>query len=479
MTIEIRKWTKDSNKSLIVFLSMVIILVSILLFAVFLTSNFKMFLADQVKINAYAENLGLLSDVSLNLKKLEQSLMESKLTLSNLLELDPKHEFFKSYFSGKMSLDSDILKIYMSSNNDSAQSPWFINAKKANGRISFSNPYFDQPSNKVLMDFSTNIYNSKGQDIGVVSHSFYLDKLTRVLQSHKKAPEHEIYLLDYSENLITSADQSYMKDMQSFKFSEIGLNDYKNKIFSYSNLFIADSEYYVFFTPVFDRNFVLISKMPIKSILSTKNFFTSKVFIIPTFLFITMIIVVSVFVIMLMSVEQRKKEKIEMDSLTDPLTKIFNRRYYEKIIEQEFARMEKEEKPISLIMLDIDFFKKCNDTYGHSQGDEVLKTIANIFVKHARREHDFVFRLGGEEFGVLLIGINERGAVQIAEKIRMEVEETKIQLKGTNEHISITVSAGVASFVPPHIEQNPQTLYNIADEMLYKAKETGRNRVCC
>ena len=457
---------------------MVIILVSILLFAVFLISNFKMFVSDQVKTNAYSENLSLLSDVSLNLKKLEQSLMESKLTLSNLMELNYKEEFLKNYINGKIGFDTDILKIYMSSNKDSTQSPWFTNAKKANGRISFSQPYLDSPSNKILMDFSTNIYNSKGQDIGVVSHSFYLEKLTRVLQLHKKAPEHEIYLLDYNENLITSTDESYIKNMQSFKFDEIGLNDYRSKIFSYSNLFIAENEYYIFFTPVFERNFVLISKIPIKSIFSTKNFFSNRMFVIPTFLFITMIIFVSVFVIMLMSVEQRKKEKIEKESLTDPLTNIFNRRYYEKIIEIEFERMKKEKKPISLIMLDIDFFKKCNDTYGHVQGDEVLKSVANIFTKNARREHDFIFRLGGEEFGVLLVGTSEKSAIKIAEKIRIEVEETKISLKSdTQECISVTISAGIASLVP-HIEQNPQVLYDIADEMLYRAKRTGRNRVC-
>jgi len=478
MPIEIRKWTKDSNKSLIVFLSMVVILASILLFAVFLTSNFKMFLADQVKTSAYSENLSLLSDVSLNLKKLEQSLMESKLTLSNWIEFDYKDELFKNYFNGKMSLDADILKIYMSSNIDSAKSPWFINAKKANGRVAFSLPYLDSANNKILMDFSTNIYNRKGQDIGVVSHSFYLEKLTRVLQLHKRAPEHEIYLLDYSENLITSTNPSYMKNMQSFKFSEIGLNDYKNKIFSYSNLFIADSDYYIFFTPVFDRNFVLISKIPIKSIYSAKNFFSKKMFIVPTFLFISVIIVVSICVIMLMSLEQRKKEKMEKESLTDPLTQAFNRRYYDKIIELEFAKVKKEEKPISLIMLDLDFFKRCNDTYGHAQGDEVLKCVAGIFAKNARREHDFVFRLGGEEFGVLLVGTTEKSAIRIAEKIRREVEETKIPIKGTNEFLSITISAGIASLIP-HIEQNPQILYDMADEMLYRAKRTGRNRVCC
>jgi len=477
MTIEMRRWTKDSNKSLIVFLSMVVILVSILLFAIFLTSNFKMFLADQVKVSSYSENISLLSDISLNLKKLEQSLMESKLTLSNLMELDNKKEVLKNYVNGKINLDADILRIKVSSNDDSTQSPWFINAKKANGRVSYSLPYLDPSSNKVLMDFSTNIYNSKGQDVGVVSHSFYLEKLTKVLQLHKKAPEHEIYLLDYSENLITSTDQVCMKNMQSFKFSEIGIDNFKNKIFSYSNLFIEDHEFYIYFTPVFERNFVLISKTPIKSIYSTRNFFANKTFVIPAFVFITMIVFVSIFVIMLMSVEQRKKEKIEMDSLTDPLTKTFNRRYYDKIIELEFAKMQKEDKPISLIMLDIDFFKRCNDTYGHGQGDEVLKCVANIFAKHARREHDFIFRLGGEEFGVLLVGTSEKSAVKIAEKIRIEVEQTRIPLKGTYDFISITISAGIASLVP-HVEQNPQVLYDIADEMLYRAKRTGRNRVC-
>ncbi|MCL1956834.1 MAG: sensor domain-containing diguanylate cyclase [Fibromonadales bacterium] len=477
MTIKIRKWTKDSNKSLIVFLSMVVILVSILLFAAFLASNFKMFLYEQRKISAYAENLSLLSDVSLNLKKLEQSLLESKLTLSNLTEFGYKQETFKNYFNSKMNLDSDILKIYMSSNKDSTQSSWFVNAKKAEGKISFSLPYLDPQSKKILMDFSTNIYNSKGQDIGVVVHSFYLEKLTRVLQQHKKTSEHEIYLLDYSENLITSANQDDMKNMQSFKFDKIGLNNYKDKIFSYSNLFIADDDYYIFFIPVFDRNFVLISKMPFTSIYSAKNFFSKKRFVIPTFIFITIIIFVSIFVIMLMSVEQRKKEKVEKESLTDSLTNIYNRRYYEKIIESEFTRMEREERPISLIMLDIDFFKRCNDTYGHSQGDEVLKCVADIFVKHARREHDVVFRLGGEEFGVLLVGTGEESAFDIAEKIRMEVQETKIPLKDSKGHISITISAGIASLVP-RIEQNPQILYDIADEMLYRAKRTGRNKVC-
>ena len=457
---------------------MIVIILSILLFTIFLISNFKMFLSDQAKENAYLENHSLLSDVSLNLGRIEQSLLESRLTLTNLMEFGYREDMLKDHIIRKINLNTDVFNIHMSPNEDNIQEPWFLNAKKANGKIAFTLPYTDLSTSKALMDFSINIYNSRGKDIGVVSHSFYVEKLTKVLGLHKQSPEHEIYLLDYSENLITSSNLSYEKNRGSFKFSEIGLDEYKEKIFSYSNLFIVSKDYYIFFTPVFERNFVLISKIPIRAFYSTKNFFFSKMFLIPSFLFITVIIFVSIFVIVLMSVEQRKKEKIEADSLTDPLTGTFNRRHYENLIEVEFKRTKEEKECISLLMLDIDFFKKCNDTYGHSQGDEVLKSVAGILMKHGRRKNDFVFRLGGEEFGILLVGTNKEGAIKIAESIRKDVERTKIQIRGMNEHISVTLSAGVASFIPQE-GQDSKIIFDMADEMLYKAKNSGRNKVCC
>jgi len=466
MIVEVKK--RGLNKSLTVFLSMIAILTCILLFTVFLIFNFRTFLAEQTKESIYLENSNLLSEVSLYLKKIEYSLLESKLISSHLIETSSPKELHEAYINGKIKLTSDIHNIHVASNSDSIQSHWFLNAKKANGKIAFTMPYHDSLSNKTLMDFSMNIYNNKGQDIGVVSHSLYLDRLARELQKHKKSSEHQIYMFDYSQNLIISTEHN---------LDTLALSDYWDKIFSYSILFATDDDFYIFFTPIFDRNFVLISKMPVQPFYATKNFFFNKSFIIPVSIFIAVIILVSVFVILLMGRKQRKKEKIEVESLTDPLTQVFNRRYFDNNIESIFIRMKMEQKPISLMMIDIDFFKQCNDTYGHSVGDIVLKSIADVLVKYARREDDFVTRLGGEEFGILLVGTSKEDAVKMAESIRKDVWKKNTKINNTDNCVSVTISIGVASLVPQK-EHNFQVLYDMADKLLYKAKENGRNQVC-
>lgn len=459
---------------------MIAILGSVLLFSAFLISNFKMFFAYQAKENVYSEDMNLLSDISLNLKELEHSLMESKLSLANLMAVDSEESkaLLKNYLAEKAKLDPDIIRINAKPNEDSIQSEWFSNAKKANGRIAFTLPYHDSLSDRTLMDFSTNIYNSKGQDIGVVSHSFLLDKLTRELLKCKKSSNHDIYLIDYRGNLITSTSLGDTENMQVLDMDRIGLGKYKDKIFSHSNLYSADSEYYIFFTPIFENNFVLISVVPITDFYTTKNFFMNTSFVVPILIFLVVMMSISIFVVVLMSMEQRKKEIIEMESFTDVLTGIYNRRFFEKNIEIVFAKANQENEAISLIMMDIDFFKKCNDTYGHTQGDEVLRVVADIFAKYARRKNDFVSRLGGEEFGMVLSNADRKSTINIAEQIRKEIEATKIKIINSNEHISVTASFGIAHFAP-RSEQSPRDLYDIADKMLYEAKYTGRNKVCC
>jgi len=466
MVVEVKK--RGVNKSLTVFLSMIIILTSILLFTGFLILNFRTFLAEQTKEGIYLEKSSLLSEISLYLKKIEYSLLESKLVSSHLIEASTPRKLRNTYIDGKIKLNSDIYKIQMCSNPDSINSHWFLNAKKANGKIAFTLPYYDSSSNKTLMDFSTNVYNNKGHDIGVVSHSLYLDRLARELEKHQKSPEHQIYLLDYSQNLIISTGH---------KFEESDLSKYMDKIFSYSILFAVDNGFYIFFTPIFDRNFVLVSKMPIQPFYATTNFFFNKSFIIPAAIFIAIITLLSIFVILLMGREQRKKDIIEVESLTDPLTKVYNRRYFDNIIEAKFIKMKTQQKPISLLMVDIDFFKQCNDTYGHIIGDKVLLSIANVLTKYARREEDFVTRLGGEEFGILLIGTHKEDAIRIAEMVRKDVWKTDIKIDGIDNPISVTISIGVASLVPQK-EHDFQILYETADKLLYQAKESGRNRIC-
>jgi len=168
------------------------------------------------------------------------------------------------------------------------------------------------------------------------------------------------------------------------------------------------------------------------------------------------------------------KELAEQDSLMDGLIQIPNRRAFDKQILHEWNRALREKVNLSFLMIDIDFFKKYNDTYGHLQGDELLKTAGAIFKKNLKRSTDFVARFGGEEFGVLLYGTNSYQAAVIAERIRQGVEGEMV-LTTTGEQTRFTVSIGVCSMIPNHLEYDH--IIESADKALYKAKQNGRNRI--
>jgi two-component system, sensor histidine kinase LadS len=133
---------------------------------------------------------------------------------------------------------------------------------------------------------------------------------------------------------------------------------------------------------------------------------------------------------------------------------------------------------LALIMIDIDYFKKFNDTYGHQIGDKVLRAVARTLKLHASRPGDSVFRYGGEEFAVLLNNTNLAGAEFVAEKMRKAMEETAVQIH--DRSFFVTISAGLCIYNPKESNgeiQTPEDLIHQADKQLYKAKEKGRNRV--
>ncbi|GBU24334.1 hypothetical protein R83H12_00962 [Fibrobacteria bacterium R8-3-H12] len=169
------------------------------------------------------------------------------------------------------------------------------------------------------------------------------------------------------------------------------------------------------------------------------------------------------------------KELAEQDSLMDGLIQIPNRRAFDKQIVHEWNRALREKVNLSFLMIDIDFFKNYNDTYGHLQGDELLKAAGAIFKKNLKRSADFVARFGGEEFGVLLYGTNSYQANVIAERIRKNVEEEVI-LTTTGVQTKFTVSIGVCSMIPNNSFEYGYII-EAADKALYKAKQNGRNRI--
>ena len=166
---------------------------------------------------------------------------------------------------------------------------------------------------------------------------------------------------------------------------------------------------------------------------------------------------------------------IERLSLIDQLTNLPNRRSFDDRLLMEWKQAIREQTPISVLMMDLDKFKKINDDYGHQQGDLVLQTSAVILSRAVKRPADFVARWGGEEFVVLLPNTPLEGALDIAEVIRAKVESSLIQ--GNNGvELSVTISIGVNSIIPSRMD-TIDAFISRADKGLYAAKDAGRNRV--
>ena len=166
-----------------------------------------------------------------------------------------------------------------------------------------------------------------------------------------------------------------------------------------------------------------------------------------------------------------EKKLIEMNT-RDELTGAFNRRYLSTVINYEFERSIRYNRPSCLIMIDLDFFKKINDNYGHQAGDFVLKTVAQIF-NSTIRNIDILTRYGGEEFCCLLPETSIENAILVAERLRKRIEDYEFNFD--NKVIKITMSCGVTEVTEsiPDVD----TLIKNADEALYKAKANGRNQV--
>lgn len=169
----------------------------------------------------------------------------------------------------------------------------------------------------------------------------------------------------------------------------------------------------------------------------------------------------------------REELRLERLSLVDPLTGLYNRRQFESVLASEFARWQRRESSIALIMLDLDHFKLVNDTWGHQAGDRVLVTLARILVAAVRRE-DMPARVGGEEFAIIMPDVPGDEALQAAERLRALVAASLFDI-GV-ETVEIRISIGVASTDMQDV-RDAATLVRLADEALYRAKQRGRDRV--
>jgi diguanylate cyclase (GGDEF)-like protein len=169
---------------------------------------------------------------------------------------------------------------------------------------------------------------------------------------------------------------------------------------------------------------------------------------------------------------EQLKNRISEQAIRDPLTNLFNRRFLNEFMERELALARRNQKPLAVVMLDLDHFKQLNDQFGHQTGDMVIEMVAKHLLRQSRRT-DILFRYGGEEFLVVLPNTNATQAKHLAENWRVHVEQSQVFAK--HQPVTITLSAGIACY-PEH----GTTVFNLiqaADEALYQAKAAGRNQV--
>jgi diguanylate cyclase (GGDEF)-like protein len=176
----------------------------------------------------------------------------------------------------------------------------------------------------------------------------------------------------------------------------------------------------------------------------------------------------------LLGIIAEQVQTLERLSQTDPLTGLSNRRGLDARLQQALLQHRRDGRPLCLLLTDVDFFKGYNDRYGHQQGDQALKIVADCLAGAARRPGDLAARLGGEEFAVVLADTDLAGAMRCAEALQQALRQAAVVHEGGEAEGLLTVSLGLAQ---AQDDESAESLYRRADEALYRAKQGGRNRL--
>ena len=176
--------------------------------------------------------------------------------------------------------------------------------------------------------------------------------------------------------------------------------------------------------------------------------------------------------LMVSLIKERVEAQLRSAALTDPLTGLQNRRYFDDALAQYMEEFSRIERPMGIMIVDIDHFKSINDTYGHDVGDEVIKGLANT-VREYTRYHDIAARIGGEEFAIVAPNVDVNSLDKLANRLRLAVSDLVFNVG--NVRLRITISIGIAIWDG---KESGAALYKRADTNLYNAKRNGRNRVC-
>jgi len=288
-----------------------------------------------------------------------------------------------------------------------------------------------------------------------------------------------IYSNSFGEHMI-EIDENKKQDSLVTKILEKSENVYRFKenidrgeIISFTET-VNDNNYIMTFLPINQA----ITKNTIAHLVIVKQHDEIKDFIQKELIITILMIFLVVLITYVMYTTELKTSMLEKLSITDGLTGIYNRMYFDVMVEDEISRAKRGETYLSFLMLDIDFFKQYNDTYGHQAGDEVLIKIATLLEELLSRVDDYCFRLGGEEFGVLFIGLDKAESIIFANRFKDGIENLKIPHSTSSVSEYVTASFGLVVNDAKDIGDKNK-LYREADMLLYQSKESGRNKLSC
>ncbi|MCW8932726.1 MAG: sensor domain-containing diguanylate cyclase [Gammaproteobacteria bacterium] len=309
------------------------------------------------------------------------------------------------------------------------------------------------------------IYDYEGQYIGAIGVGLAVEAVKTLIENYKNRYGRQIYFVDKEGNLtLRGISHNGMENIRQ----EDGLSIFATKILTSPSSSVIyekdDMKTYLNsrFVPEF-KWYLIVEQQEDAAELRIQNTLMMNLFV------STIFSIIIVFLVNL--IIGRYQHKLETMATTDKLTGAANRQVFDVLFTQAYNQSKRREGKLSAIMMDIDYFKQVNDTYGHPTGDVVLKTLTHI-VKDNVRESDILFRWGGEEFLIILPECNLEKASKVAENIRQAVENHDVKFAGNS--LSITLSLGIATMLE---NETANELVNRSDKVLYQAKQKGRNRI--
>ncbi|WP_198264994.1 sensor domain-containing diguanylate cyclase [sulfur-oxidizing endosymbiont of Gigantopelta aegis] len=370
--------------------------------------------------------------------------------------------FFVSEKTRKYYHSSGVLKVVSKINQ---QDSWYFRVQNMHQDYEINVDVDTAKKQAYTIFINHRVYDYNGVYLGAIGVGLAVEAVKSLIEDYKNRYGRQIYFIDTQGNLTLRGTSHH--GTENIR-QEQGLSIFANEILSSANSsFNYEKEgkkTYLNsrFVPEFDW-YLIVEQQQDEDEMRIQNTLIINLLVSAV---ISLIIIFLVYLLI-----SRYQHKLETMAATDKLTGAANRQIFEMLFSQARTQAKRRDSHLSMIMLDIDYFKQVNDTYGHPTGDVVLKKLTHI-IKENIRESDILFRWGGEEFLIILPECDQQKAVYIAEKIRSSVENESIKFAGKS--LSITISLGVASLLA---NDHADELVSRSDKALYKAKENGRNRV--